>query len=115
MNTIGVSSSLQRLSADDTSQQRVYVFHLFRLRSHMVEDEGDKNINERRLFHGTSPDVIGDICDEGFDWRLYGKNATAYGQGSFITGFPQALEIMENLENCKKSSMHGKIMEFEKH
>ena len=32
-----------------------------------------------------------------------------------ITGFPQALEIMENLEKSqKKSSMHGKIMEFEK-
>ena len=27
---------------------------------------------------------------------------------------PKALEIMENLENHKKSSMHGKIMEFEK-
>ena len=30
------------------------------------------------------------------------------------TGFPKALEIMENSENHKKSSMHGKIMEFEK-
>ena len=31
-------------------------------------------------------------------------------------GFPQALEIIENLENHQKSSMHGnfKIMEFEK-
>ena len=30
-------------------------------------------------------------------------------------GFPQALEIMENLENqLKKSSMHGKIMELDK-
>ena len=28
------------------------------------------------------------------------------------TGFPQALEIMENLENHQKSSMHGNIMEF---
>ena len=28
------------------------------------------------------------------------------------SGFPQALEITENLENYKKSSMHGKIMEF---
>ena len=28
-----------------------------------------------------------------------------------VNGFPQALE---NLENHKKSSMHGKIMEFEK-
>ena len=25
-------------------------------------------------------------------------------------GFPQALEIMENLENHQKSSMHGKII-----
>ena len=31
-----------------------------------------------------------------------------------FAGLPQALEIMENLENHKKSSMHGKIMEFEK-
>ena len=31
-----------------------------------------------------------------------------------MAGFPQALEIMENLENHQKSSMHGKIMEFEK-
>ena len=32
-----------------------------------------------------------------------------------VAGFSQALEIMESLENhTKKSSMHGKIMEFEK-
>ena len=31
----------------------------------------------------------------------------------FMTGFRQPLEIMENMENHKKSSMHGKIMEFE--
>ena len=30
------------------------------------------------------------------------------------TGFPQALEIMENLERYKKCSMHRKMMEFEK-
>ena len=30
------------------------------------------------------------------------------------TLFPQALEIMENLENHPKSSMHGNIMEFKK-
>ena len=31
-----------------------------------------------------------------------------------VAGFTQALELMENLENHQKSSMHGKIMEFEK-
>ena len=34
-------------------------------------------------------------------------------QQNKYAGFPQALEIMENLENHKKKSMHGKIMEFE--
>ena len=29
-------------------------------------------------------------------------------------GFLRALETIENLENHPKSSMHGKIMEFEK-
>ena len=29
-------------------------------------------------------------------------------------GFPQALQIMENLENHKKSSIYGKIMKFER-
>ena len=36
-----------------------------------------------------------------------------YDKVSDFTGFPQALETMENLENHEKSSMHGKIMEFE--
>ena len=31
-----------------------------------------------------------------------------------MAGFPQVLETMENLENHPKSSMHGKIIEFEK-
>ena len=32
----------------------------------------------------------------------------------FLAGFPQALEIIEYLENYEKSSMHGKTMGFEK-
>ena len=31
----------------------------------------------------------------------------------YPAGFSQAPEIMENLKNHEKSSMHGKIMEFE--
>ena len=30
-----------------------------------------------------------------------------------MSGFLRALEILENLENHEKSSMHGQIMEFE--
>ena len=47
----------------------------------MMEDLGEMHINERRLFHGTSQEVIPKICKEGFDWRLYGRNGSAFGQG----------------------------------
>ena len=50
----------------------------------MLEDLGKMLINERRLFHGTSVDVVPDICEEGFDWRLCGKNATRYGKGKIF-------------------------------
>lgn len=53
-------------------------------RTHMAEDLGETQLNERRLFHGTSYDVVPAICEEGFDWRLCGKNATAYGKGAYF-------------------------------
>ena len=42
------------------------------------------SVNERQLFHGTSPEIVEAICKQNFDWRLYGKNATLYGEGSYF-------------------------------
>ena len=50
----------------------------------MVADLGEMHINEQRLFHGTSSEVIPAICKEGFDWRLHGRNGTAFGQGKML-------------------------------
>lgn len=36
------------------------------------------------LYHGTGYDVVPQICEQNFDWRLNGKNGTAYGQGSYF-------------------------------
>ena len=41
-------------------------------------------VNERQLFHGTNPEIVEAICKQNFDWRLHGKNATKYGQGSYF-------------------------------
>ncbi|XP_019646028.1 PREDICTED: poly [ADP-ribose] polymerase 12-like [Branchiostoma belcheri] len=41
-------------------------------------------VDERTLFHGTEPDIVDGICRQNFDWRLCGKNATAFGQGSYF-------------------------------
>ncbi|CAH1237997.1 PARP12 [Branchiostoma lanceolatum] len=46
-------------------------------RSHNYNDE-------RKLFHGTEPDIIKGICHQNFDHRLSGKNATKYGKGSYF-------------------------------
>lgn len=45
---------------------------------------GSHSLNEKRLFHGTSPDAVEAICKQNFDWRLNGKNATVYGEGSYF-------------------------------
>ena len=51
-----------------------------------VKTGGHKRIIqiERRLFHGTSPETVEAICKQNFDWRLHGKNATVYGEGSYF-------------------------------
>ena len=41
-------------------------------------------LNEKKLFHGTSPETVEAICKQNFDWRLHGKNATMYGEGSYF-------------------------------
>ena len=53
-----------------------------------------------------------------YQCKIWPKFAT-YGVGELSKSleyarFPQALKIMENLENHEKSSMHGKTMEFKK-
>lgn len=53
-----------------------------RKRDHM-EDLGF--VNERQLFHGTSPNYVEAICKQNFDPRLFGKKGgTKYGEGSYF-------------------------------
>ncbi len=40
--------------------------------------------NEMHLFHGTDSKSAETICVEGFDWRLCGKNRTAFGKGCYF-------------------------------
>ncbi|XP_078378734.1 uncharacterized protein LOC144661781 [Oculina patagonica] len=40
--------------------------------------------SEKRLFHGTSAEVVEAISKKNFDWRVCGKNGTKYGEGSYF-------------------------------
>lgn len=53
-------------------------------KDHLIQDIGKDNINEQHLFHGTANKAVGGICREGLDWRMCGKNGTAFGQGTYF-------------------------------
>ncbi|KAK6192463.1 hypothetical protein SNE40_003925 [Patella caerulea] len=54
-------------------------------RKHISDDFGAQKLNERHLFHGTNPQNIQQICQQGFDWRLSGKQVgAAYGEGAYF-------------------------------
>lgn len=44
---------------------------------------GVKEIEERRLFHGTENQNVDSICKFNFDLRLAGKHAHMYGKGEW--------------------------------
>ena len=47
-------------------------------------------------------------------FRSRSTKIATHTKEQIATGFPQAMEILQNLENHQKSAMHRKIMEFEK-
>uniref|UniRef100_S4RP50 Poly [ADP-ribose] polymerase n=1 Tax=Petromyzon marinus TaxID=7757 RepID=S4RP50_PETMA len=55
-----------------------------RKREWMRKKNGGIEIEERKLFHGTSPDMVTAICQQNFDWRLCGTHGTSYGKGSYF-------------------------------
>ena len=57
----------------------ILILYIFCRKKKNMKDE-----KEKRLFHGTSPGSVEAICKENFDWRLSGKNATVFGDGSYF-------------------------------
>jgi len=61
--------------------------------------ESQQTVDERSLFHGTTPDVVEAICKRNFDWRLSGKHATRFGEGSYF-----ARDASDNHRYAKKDA-----------
>lgn len=53
-----------------------------------VEMEANNGHNTTTMWHGCPKDIIPNICQEGFDCRLAGKNATMLGKGSYFARYP---------------------------
>ena len=54
-----------------------------RRKTHIAKKSG-KQPEERQLFHGTNKETVETICQQGFDWRMCGKNATRFGKGTYF-------------------------------
>ncbi|XP_077639358.1 protein mono-ADP-ribosyltransferase PARP12 isoform X5 [Lonchura striata] len=50
----------------------------------MKREKGGKEVQEKRLFHGTDVTSMETICKLNFDWRICGSNGTNYGKGSYF-------------------------------
>ncbi|XP_039563899.1 zinc finger CCCH-type antiviral protein 1-like isoform X3 [Passer montanus] len=51
----------------------------------MKRENGGKEVQEKRLFHGTDVTSMETICSQNFDWRICGSNGTNYGKGSYFS------------------------------
>ena len=64
------------------AHEKVFSLSLQRKKEKMRESQ--QTVDERSLFHGTTSDVVEAICKRNFDWRLSGKHATRFGEGSYF-------------------------------
>ena len=51
--------------------------------------KNEKQLNIQQLFHGTRPNVVEEICEQNFDWRLHGSNSGQnFGRGTYFAMSP---------------------------
>ncbi|XP_068258516.1 protein mono-ADP-ribosyltransferase PARP12-like isoform X2 [Nyctibius grandis] len=79
-----------------------------RQREQMKKLNKSKWVDERLLFHGTSPSHMSAICEQNFDWRICGTHGTMYGKGSYF-----ARDASYSHEYC--SSHSGRYSMFVAH
>ena len=63
--------------------------------------KNENNLNIQQLFHGTGPDIVEDICDQNFDWRLHGSNVgQIHGRGTYFAMSPSYSYNYAKRDNC---------------
>ncbi|XP_038550565.1 protein mono-ADP-ribosyltransferase PARP12-like, partial [Micropterus salmoides] len=53
-------------------------------KNQMKNNNGGRNVTEKKLFHGTDSKHVDVICHTNFDWRICGTHGTAFGKGSYF-------------------------------
>ncbi|KAM4614642.1 protein mono-ADP-ribosyltransferase PARP11 [Polymixia lowei] len=58
-----------------------------RKKKQLMRIQGIKEVNERRLFHGTKASNVHNICRYNFDFRLAGTNGHSFGKGTYFARY----------------------------
>jgi len=70
----------------------------------------DAGVNEVRLLHGTSPDIVLNIAAEGMNERLAGSNAGAlYGQGTYLADVADKIDQYAVNDGGNHPELHQRI------
>ncbi|XP_036404127.1 protein mono-ADP-ribosyltransferase PARP14-like [Megalops cyprinoides] len=64
--------------------QNATLWKSYQIRKKNLDDKNGHSNNERQLFHGTNVDTIPKINTNGFNRSYAGKNAAAYGNGTYF-------------------------------
>ncbi|KAM4570123.1 protein mono-ADP-ribosyltransferase PARP11 [Odontesthes bonariensis] len=65
--------------------QNVDLWEIYcRKKKQLMRFKGVKDIQERRLFHGTKIENVDSICKFNFDLRIAGKHGNVYGKGIYF-------------------------------
>ncbi|KAL0993426.1 hypothetical protein UPYG_G00107720 [Umbra pygmaea] len=64
--------------------QNISLWKAYLIKKKDIEVKNGHQNNEKRLFHGTSSDIIDNINTNGFNRSFAGKNAAVYGNGTYF-------------------------------
>ncbi|XP_029017884.1 protein mono-ADP-ribosyltransferase PARP11-like [Betta splendens] len=83
--------------------QNLDLWEIFcRKKQQLKRIQGVREIQERRLFHGTNVKNVDTICKYNFDVRLAGRHAAAYGKGVY---FAKYASIADRYSRTSSSSL----------
>uniref|UniRef100_A0A6P5K8A3 Poly [ADP-ribose] polymerase n=1 Tax=Phascolarctos cinereus TaxID=38626 RepID=A0A6P5K8A3_PHACI len=80
------------------------LWNLYKTKKILIDDQNKHTNNEKYLFHGTDVDSVSHVNSQGFNRSYAGKNATAWGKGTYF-----AVDALYSADNTySKPDIKGK-------
>ncbi|XP_053554015.1 protein mono-ADP-ribosyltransferase PARP14-like [Bombina bombina] len=64
--------------------QNQFLWQNYQIKKQSMDNKNGNTNNEKQLFHGTDPNTVKQVNQNGFNRSFAGKNAAAYGNGTYF-------------------------------